>query len=236
MACSAAARSAARQPRPVLHASFHETKNFICGEGGALVLNDAERRRPRPRPLRQGHQPPGVPPRPGRQVLVAGHRLVVRARRRAGRIPLRPARAARRDPGQAARRSTATSRPSRPAPTSSASGCRSCPRTRAGVPHVLRAAARPGDARRVLAGHARRRVCTPTFHYVPLHSSTAGALRRRPTACPVTDDVSGRLLRLPFYNNLTDAEIDRVVDVVPGRARRGHRLTTLRVADVASPR
>ena len=42
-----------------------------------------------------------------------------------------------------------------------------------------------------------------TFHYVPLHSSDAGrAFSARPTDCPVTDDISGRLLRLPFYNNL----------------------------------
>ena len=27
----------------------------------------------------------------------------------------------------------------------------------------------------------------------------------RPTECPVTDDISGRLMRLPFYNNLTRA-------------------------------
>lgn len=52
----------------------------------------------------------------------------------------------------------------------------------------------------------------PTFHYVPLHSSKAG--RRfsvRHADCPVTDDISGRLLRLPFYNDLTSAESDRVV-------------------------
>ena len=42
-----------------------------------------------------------------------------------------------------------------------------------------------------------------TFHYIPLHSSDAGrAFAARPTDCPVSDDISGRLLRLPFYNNL----------------------------------
>jgi dTDP-4-amino-4,6-dideoxygalactose transaminase len=53
----------------------------------------------------------------------------------------------------------------------------------------------------------------PTFHYVPLHSSFGGRkFAARPTDCPVTDDVSGRLLRLPFYNNLTAADSDRVVN------------------------
>jgi dTDP-4-amino-4,6-dideoxygalactose transaminase len=52
----------------------------------------------------------------------------------------------------------------------------------------------------------------PTFHYVPLHSAPAAerfAVRR--TECPVTDDVSDRLLRLPFHNNLAIDDIARVV-------------------------
>jgi len=54
----------------------------------------------------------------------------------------------------------------------------------------------------------------PTFHYVPLHSSDAGQkFASRSTACPVTDDVSGRLLRLPFYNTLTDTDLERVARV-----------------------
>lgn len=52
-----------------------------------------------------------------------------------------------------------------------------------------------------------------TFHYVPLHSSPHGRrVAARPTECPTTDDLSGRLLRLPFFNDLTDHQIDRVVD------------------------
>ena len=52
-----------------------------------------------------------------------------------------------------------------------------------------------------------------TFHYVPLHSSPAGRrFAARPVECPVTDDISGRLLRLPFYTSLTDHEAERVVE------------------------
>jgi dTDP-4-amino-4,6-dideoxygalactose transaminase len=52
-----------------------------------------------------------------------------------------------------------------------------------------------------------------TFHYVPLHSSDAGRrFAARQIECPVTDDISGRLLRLPFYNNLTEAEAEQVVN------------------------
>jgi len=54
----------------------------------------------------------------------------------------------------------------------------------------------------------------PTFHYVPLHSAPgAERFAVRPTECPVTDDISGRLLRLPFHNNLTFEMAERVVEV-----------------------
>ncbi|HVZ80107.1 MAG TPA: dTDP-4-amino-4,6-dideoxygalactose transaminase [bacterium] len=50
-----------------------------------------------------------------------------------------------------------------------------------------------------------------TFHYTPLHSAP-GAKKHlaRPTDCPVTEEVSGRLLRLPFHNALTDDQVRRV--------------------------
>ena len=51
------------------------------------------------------------------------------------------------------------------------------------------------------------------FHYVPLHTSEAGRkFAVRPTECPVTEDIAGRLLRLPFYNNLAEHDLDRTVD------------------------
>ena len=53
------------------------------------------------------------------------------------------------------------------------------------------------------------------FHYQPLHLSAMG--RRFGGclgACPVTEDISDRLLRLPFYNAMTHAEQQRVIDAV----------------------
>jgi len=45
------------------------------------------------------------------------------------------------------------------------------------------------------------------FHYTPLHLSEAGQkFAARPSDCPVTEDVSDRLLRLPFYTDLTEDE------------------------------
>ena len=50
------------------------------------------------------------------------------------------------------------------------------------------------------------------FHYVPLHSSPAGArLGRAHGALDVTDDVSARLFRLPMWIGL-DAHMDRVLE------------------------
>jgi dTDP-4-amino-4,6-dideoxygalactose transaminase len=52
-----------------------------------------------------------------------------------------------------------------------------------------------------------------TFHYVPLHSSLMGQkVAARPTECPITDDISGRLLRLPFYNDLSPQLLGFIVD------------------------
>jgi dTDP-4-amino-4,6-dideoxygalactose transaminase len=59
----------------------------------------------------------------------------------------------------------------------------------------------------------RQEGINPTFHYVPLHSSTGGRrFAARENDCPVTTDISDRLMRLPFFNGLSDAQIDRVVD------------------------
>lgn len=59
-----------------------------------------------------------------------------------------------------------------------------------------------------------------TFHYVPLHSSPGGRkVVAREVECPVTDEISGRLLRLPFYTGLGDADLDRVVEAFVTAAR-----------------
>ena len=61
-----------------------------------------------------------------------------------------------------------------------------------------------------------------TFHYVPLHSSPHGRrVAAREVACPVTDDISGRLLRLPFYTGLSDADVDRVLAAFLGALAAG---------------
>jgi len=53
------------------------------------------------------------------------------------------------------------------------------------------------------------------FHYVPLHSSQAGKRYGR-TAGPmnVTDDLSDRLLRLPLYFEMAEGDVDRVTQLI----------------------
>jgi dTDP-4-amino-4,6-dideoxygalactose transaminase len=52
-----------------------------------------------------------------------------------------------------------------------------------------------------------------SFHYVPLHS--APAARRyadQMTSCPVADDISRRLLRLPLHSRLLESDVARICD------------------------
>jgi dTDP-4-amino-4,6-dideoxygalactose transaminase len=53
------------------------------------------------------------------------------------------------------------------------------------------------------------------IHYVPLHSSPAGErFGRTATRMDVTDDASARLLRLPLWVGLSDDQVDTVIDEV----------------------
>ncbi len=68
------------------------------------------------------------------------------------------------------------------------------------------------DARTALIDHLKSRGILSVFHYLPLHLSEMGrAFGGRAGDCPVTEDISDRLLRLPFYNQMTQAEQDEVL-------------------------
>jgi dTDP-4-amino-4,6-dideoxygalactose transaminase len=71
------------------------------------------------------------------------------------------------------------------------------------------------EFRQSLISHLKAQGILGVFHYVPLHSSEMGRKwAARENHCPVAEDVSVRLLRLPFYNDLTEAEQVSVVDAV----------------------
>jgi dTDP-4-amino-4,6-dideoxygalactose transaminase len=67
-------------------------------------------------------------------------------------------------------------------------------------------------ARTALIAHLKAAGVMAVFHYLPLHLSDMGrSLGGRPGACPVTEDVSDRLLRLPFFYNLSDEDQERAI-------------------------
>ena len=71
----------------------------------------------------------------------------------------------------------------------------------------------PDRARRDrLIQHLGEREVQAVFHYIPLHSSPAGQrYGRAPVPLPVTDSISDRLVRLPLWVGMDEAHIDRVV-------------------------
>jgi dTDP-4-amino-4,6-dideoxygalactose transaminase len=68
------------------------------------------------------------------------------------------------------------------------------------------------ETRQALMTYLNTLEINSVFHYLPLHLSSMG--RRfggKSGDCPVTEQVSDRLVRLPFYNELTEADQVRVV-------------------------
>jgi len=64
-----------------------------------------------------------------------------------------------------------------------------------------------------LIQYLRERDISAVFHYVPLHTSPMGTrMGYRPGILPVTENLSERLLRLPFYYELSESEILEVVE------------------------
>jgi len=69
--------------------------------------------------------------------------------------------------------------------------------------------------RQALIAHLKSRGILAVFHYLPLHLSDMGRkFGGRPGDCPVTEDISDRLLRLPFYNDLSESMQAFVVDAI----------------------
>ncbi len=53
------------------------------------------------------------------------------------------------------------------------------------------------------------------FHYIPLHSAPAGlAFGNRPEDLPLTEDYAARLIRLPLFPDLTETELAYIVSSV----------------------
>jgi dTDP-4-amino-4,6-dideoxygalactose transaminase len=69
--------------------------------------------------------------------------------------------------------------------------------------------------RQELIAHLRARGILSVFHYLPLDQSTyAREWFSDRRMCPVTQDVSDRVIRLPFYNGLSASDQGRVIEAV----------------------
>lgn len=195
--------------------SFHETKNFTCGEGGALLVNDEslvdraeilrEKGTDRSRFFRgqvdkYGWVDIGSSYLPS-EILAA---FLYAQLEECERIQ--------------ARRAVLFAR-YREALTDWAGDVGATLPTvlaHCESPHHMFHLLLPSEAaRRALIAHLADRDILAVFHYLPLHLSEMGVrLGGRSGDCPVTEDVSERLLRLPFYNDLDDATQDEVIDAV----------------------
>lgn len=71
------------------------------------------------------------------------------------------------------------------------------------------------ELRQNFIAHLRQHGIQSVFHYLPLHLSDMGIkFGGQPGDCPVTERVSEQLVRLPFYNFLTELDQQRVINVI----------------------
>jgi len=71
------------------------------------------------------------------------------------------------------------------------------------------------DQRQAVIEHLKEQGILAVFHYQPLHLSVMGQkYGGRVGDCPVTEDISDRLLRLPFYNDMNEDDQAFVIETI----------------------
>ena len=70
------------------------------------------------------------------------------------------------------------------------------------------------ESRQRLIAHLKERGILAVFHYLPLNQSEMAKRLGADQPCPVTEDISDRLVRLPFFASLEDAEQADVIEAV----------------------
>jgi dTDP-4-amino-4,6-dideoxygalactose transaminase len=195
--------------------SFHETKNFSCGEGGALCINDAQyidraeilhaKGTNRARFLRgvvDKYTWVDVGSSFGMSDLLAAvlcaqleqREAITAARKRVYERYLE------------ALTEVATAR---------GWTLPRIPEDRKSSFHLFSILLRDTSERDALISFLQERRILAVFHYVPLHTSEMGErLGYRAGQFPVTEDVAGRLVRLPLFNTLSEEDQQAVVDGV----------------------
>jgi dTDP-4-amino-4,6-dideoxygalactose transaminase len=72
-----------------------------------------------------------------------------------------------------------------------------------------------GKIRDGLMAFLKRHDVAATFHFVPLHLSPMGrTFGYRPGQLPLTENLAARVLRLPYFGAITPAQQDRVADLI----------------------
>ncbi|MDR3710548.1 MAG: dTDP-4-amino-4,6-dideoxygalactose transaminase [Capsulimonadaceae bacterium] len=200
--------------------SFHETKNFSCGEGGALLINDQQyvnrAEIVREKGTNRSAFFRGAVDKytwvdigssyPPSDILAAyllaqleARDAVLAARRRVWETY--------HEQLSSWAKAFGAKQPTVPAHCESSYH----------MYHLVLPTARDRDA---LIEHLRRRNILAVFHYVPLHLSPMGLqLGGQPGQCPVAESISERLVRLPFFNSLLYHDQMRVIDAVVSFSR-----------------
>ncbi len=195
--------------------SFHETKNFVCGEGGALLLNDA-RDVDRARVLYDKGT--------NRRAFLLGAVDKYSWRDTGSSFGMSDTLAAyltgqleQAETIQAKRRGVFERYVAGLEEPAAELGLRLpvVPADCDPAWHLFYVLMPSHDIRTRVMAQLKDEGIQTTFHYVPLHNSDGGRrFARREVECPVTVDVSGRLVRLPFHNELTEADTTRVVEAL----------------------
>jgi dTDP-4-amino-4,6-dideoxygalactose transaminase len=195
--------------------SFHETKNFVCGEGGAILLND---------PVDVNRARVLYDKGTDRQAFFLGQVDKYSWRDTGSSFGLSDVLAAylvaqleQAESIQSRRRRVFEGYLEALAGPAAELGLRLpvVPKDCEPAWHLFHVLLPDASLRSPVMSTMREQGVATTFHYVPLHSSDGGRrFAARPTDCPVSTDVSGRLIRLPFFNTLTEAEVVRVADTL----------------------
>ncbi len=192
--------------------SFHETKNFTCGEGGALIVND-------PALLERAEivREKGTNRSKFLRGLVHKYTWVDKGSSWLPSDILAAFLLAQLEARESiqARRGVIWKRYASELAAWAAERDIALPHVPAHCTqpyHMFYVLTRDQAQRERLIAHFEERGILAVFHYLPLNASEMGKrYGGREGQCPVAEDISSRILRLPFFNSLTDDEQGEVI-------------------------
>ena len=198
---------------PLGATSFHATKNLVSGEGGALIINDGSLASRAHILADKGTD---------RQAFLQGAVDKYTWRDMGSSFIMAEALAAllaaqieRRGEIHSKRADLYETYTNLLAPESKA-GRFELPGSREGcdpVRHLFYVIVESEKVRDLVAGDMQAAGIIATFHYLPLHAAPAASrFTDAPSHCPVADDVSRRLLRLPFHTGVNAGSAERVAE------------------------